>query len=61
MDLHMYKQDEEKSLEVAEDEEIYDLNALLEKLNREMLEAAENLEFERAAALRDKIAELRRK
>ena len=62
MDLHMYKQDkEEDSLEVAEDEEIYDLNGFLEKLNKEMLEAAENLEFERAAALRDKIAELRKK
>ena len=62
MDLHMYKQeDEEESLEVAEDEEIYDINALLEKLNNEMLEAAENLEFERAAALRDKITELRKK
>lgn len=62
MDLHMFKEDtKEESLEVAEDEEIYDLKAFLEKLNKEMLEAAENLEFERAAALRDKINELRKK
>ncbi|MCM8531344.1 MAG: excinuclease ABC subunit UvrB [Lentisphaeraceae bacterium] len=62
MDLHMFKEDtKEESLEVAEDEEIYDLKAFLEKLNKEMLEAAENLEFERAATLRDKINELRKK
>ena len=62
VDLHMYKAEkEEESLEVAEGEEIYDLEAFLQKLNKEMLEAANNLEFERAAALRDKIAELRKK
>jgi excinuclease ABC subunit B len=63
MGLHLYSNEEkeEESLEVAEDEEIYDLIPYLEKLNKQMIEAAENLEFERAAALRDKIKELREK
>jgi excinuclease ABC subunit B len=63
MGLHFYSKavEEKESLEVAEDEEVYDLVSFIEKLNKEMLSAAENLEFERAAALRDKIKELREK
>ncbi len=38
-----------------------DQRELLETLTREMLEAADNLEFERAAYLRDQIKELKRK
>jgi excinuclease ABC subunit B len=45
---------------VAEDAADYDIAATLEALEREMLEAAGALEFERAAALRDEIRELRR-
>ena len=33
---------------------------VLEELTREMLEAADNLEFERAAYLRDQIKELKK-
>jgi excinuclease ABC subunit B len=64
MGLHLYAEKEpikEESYEVAEDEEVYDLIGTIEKLNKEMLTAAENLEFERAASLRDKIKELREK
>ncbi len=45
---------------VAETEEAYDLASVLADLEREMLEAAQALEFERAAALRDEIRELRK-
>ena len=38
-----------------------DAGEVLEELTREMLEAADNLEFERAAYLRDQIAELKGK
>jgi excinuclease ABC subunit B len=41
------------------DDEIVDKQAVIEQLHTEMLAAAENLEFEKAAALRDKIAKLR--
>jgi len=44
---------------VAEDAEAYDVAATIEALEREMVEAAGALEFERAAALRDEIRELR--
>ncbi|MFT5122903.1 MAG: excinuclease ABC subunit B [Kiritimatiellia bacterium] len=37
----------------------YDVNEVINELEREMLEAAQSLEFERAAILRDQIAELR--
>ncbi|NQZ55979.1 MAG: excinuclease ABC subunit UvrB [Lentisphaeraceae bacterium] len=67
MGLHLYKKeieeedDDEDFLEVAEDGTYYDADNLILKLAKEMQHAAENLEFERAAALRDKIAELRKK
>jgi excinuclease ABC subunit B len=41
----------------AEDE--YDRDELIAQLEKEMLEAAERLEFERAATLRDQVAELK--
>ena len=44
---------------VAETPDAYDLATVLSELEREMLEAAQALEFERAAALRDEIRELR--
>ena len=36
-------------------------DALIEKLTKEMREAARHLEFEKAAFLRDKISEIRNK
>ncbi len=44
---------------VHEDEGDYDRQELIRQLEREMLEAAEQLDFERAAALRDHIKELK--
>ena len=41
---------------VSEDE--YDVQNNIEALQKEMMEAAQNLQFERAAQLRDKIKEL---
>ena len=45
---------------VAESDEAYDVNQAISSLQAEMLEAAEKLEFERAAELRDEIRELQR-
>jgi excinuclease ABC subunit B len=45
---------------VAESHETYDLVRVIGELEGEMLEAAEALEFERAAQLRDEVRELRR-
>ena len=61
--LDLYKKDKEDEdlLEVAEVGDEYDVDTLLVKLSKEMREAADNLEFERAAALRDKIKELNKK
>ncbi|MBL8823673.1 MAG: excinuclease ABC subunit UvrB [Planctomycetia bacterium] len=42
-----------------EDESVVDKQSLLEQLQAEMLAAAESLEFEKAAALRDRMAKLR--
>jgi excinuclease ABC subunit B len=48
----------------AENKEPYltgkDLSRLLKKLKKEMLDAAKNLEFEKAAEIRDRILELER-
>jgi excinuclease ABC subunit B len=38
----------------------YDVFTAIQELEKEMLEAAEGLEFERAAALRDEMLELKR-
>ncbi len=45
---------------VKEDGVEYDVYKAIEDLEREMLEAAEALEYERAAILRDEIRELKR-
>jgi len=62
-----------EATKVAEDKEIYGINKdmeemkagdfmeLITKLETEMMDAAQNLQFERAAELRDKIAELKKK
>ncbi|MEM8873503.1 MAG: excinuclease ABC subunit UvrB [Planctomycetota bacterium] len=44
---------------VKQDSENYDKTELIALLEKEMLEAAQNLEFERAAQLRDKVNELK--
>ncbi|MGB1130609.1 MAG: helicase-related protein, partial [Haloferula sp.] len=44
---------------VAEDEEVYDKIRVIAELEREMRDAAGKLEFERAAHLRDQIAQLK--
>ncbi len=44
---------------VHEEEGEYDRDELVRKLEQEMLQAAEELDFERAAALRDHIKELK--
>ncbi len=46
---------------VAEDGMDYDVNEMIHELEQEMLEAAESLEFERAAILRDQIKDLEKK
>jgi excinuclease ABC subunit B len=45
---------------VAESGVDYDVHAAMQQIEREMLAAAEALEFERAAALRDELKELRK-
>ena len=44
---------------VAESQEVYDVERVISELEAEMLQAADALEFERAAELRDEIRELR--
>ena len=46
---------------VAASEEEYDVNETVRMLEEEMLEAANNLEFEKAAEIRDRIKELKAK
>lgn len=50
--------DEEVIFGVSENESTYDIKSSIESLQQEMMEAAQNLQFERAAQLRDKIKEL---
>ena len=59
-----------ETLKLAEEEEIYrisetdnkeEIKANIAKLQAEMMEAATNLQFERAAQFRDKIKELEQK
>ena len=55
-----------ETIEYAGDEDIMlaadeDIEAMIENLHDEMTAAAENLEFERAAELRDRIKELKKK
>lgn len=46
---------------VGEDEALYNATAILMELEKEMLQAAGNLDFEKAAHLRDQIKELKKK
>jgi len=50
--------DEEVVFGIAESEDEYEVQNSIETLQKEMIEAAQNLQFERAAQLRDKIKEL---
>ena len=52
--------EETVELAVKESGADYDVNEVIQQLEKEMLEAAEKLEFERAAALRDQIKELKK-
>ena len=64
-DIMEYNQPGEMEIEVTEEEEIYGsevpLLELINKLEKQMLSAAKNLEFEKAAELRDKIKKMRAK
>ena len=54
--LKLYEEAEEiEASMVAESQEAYNVQTVIADLEREMLEAAHDLEFERAAALRDEI------
>lgn len=50
--------DEEVVFGIAESEDEYEVQNNIETLQKEMMEAAQNLQFERAAQLRDKIKDL---
>ena len=50
--------DDEVVFGIAENEDEYDVQSSIESLQKEMMDAAQNLQFERAAQLRDKIKEL---
>jgi excinuclease ABC subunit B len=50
----------ESSMVAAESEEEYDVCQTIGEMQREMLNAADALEFERAAVLRDEIKELKK-
>lgn len=50
----------EERMVAAESHEVYDVHRAIGELEAEMLEAAEALEFERAALLRDEVRELKR-
>jgi len=50
----------ESAMVAAESEEKYDVHQVIGEMQREMIAAADALEFERAAALRDEIKELKR-
>jgi excinuclease ABC subunit B len=44
---------------VADTEDEFEVSELIAQLEKEMLEAAENLQFEKAASLRDRLKELK--
>ena len=49
-----------KPVDGSEKTEVTDYPAMLENLNDEMLAAAENLEFEKAAEIRDRIKQIKK-
>ncbi|MFI2792514.1 excinuclease ABC subunit UvrB [Haloferula sp. A504] len=62
--LHLYSNQRESAEKlnrslVADDEEVYDKVRVIAELEKEMRDAAAKLEFERAAHLRDQIAQLK--
>ncbi len=58
--LHLYSEGKEKEVSVLrEADEDFDLSEAIRSMESEMMEAAERLEFERAAMLRDQIASLK--
>jgi len=57
-DAYRSEEFEYKSKRRGSDFDLMDKQAALEMMCREMLDAAENLEFEQAASLRDEIAKL---
>lgn len=71
--LKLYRKNIRDSIEatkVAEEEVVYgisdtddkdEIRANIDKLKSEMMEAAQNLQFERAAELRDKVKQLEEK
>ena len=56
--LHIYQTARETEMAVFENDEEYDVSEVIQTLEKEMLAAAEKLEFERAALLRDQIRKL---
>ena len=60
--IESYSKAKELVLEVAgEDEDSHDINQLISEIEHDMELAARNLEFEKAAVLRDQISELQKK
>ncbi|MEM6911686.1 MAG: excinuclease ABC subunit UvrB [Verrucomicrobiota bacterium] len=59
--LQLYAKDDQAARSVVAEEESFDVLAVLKELESEMQEAAQKLEYERAALLRDQIAELKKK
>ncbi len=55
-----YEVEEQERKVIRESGEDYDVHRALQEIEREMLEAADALEFERAAVLRDEMNELKR-
>jgi excinuclease ABC subunit B len=58
---YLFKADEKSKEKLHFDPSRIDKIELVSELKREMIEAADRLEFERAAYLRDQIAEIERK
>jgi excinuclease ABC subunit B len=54
------KESRDLKVSLGQDEELFITQEYINELEKEMLEAADNLEFERAAILRDKIEEMRK-
>ena len=57
--MHLYKEKDNKALEIMDEGSDYDLAEVIRILESEMFDASENLEFERAALIRDQIRQLK--